>query len=297
MKPAALRAAARIAWRDAVRNRWRSLLVLAMIALPIAGLTVAGIVLDTTTPTDAEVATGEMGTADVGIYDWDDSLTIQDVLDGLPDGISAVRRSWDTRILAEGSIQYVTVEDVAPTDEVVGAIYRLTGGRAPVSQGEIAVSPAILEGFALGIGDDISLGDIGNTYRVVGTVVKPEHLGKGVAVVAPGSLDAQPGARLDAVGDKGPEHDGRGSRPGNTQREQGHKRPGAGRIVSGFGGRQSAETSLSELFPLFGRRKVALHPIGRPFRLCAPGLLQRRIKLIGAGLCLGRWQRSGMVQR
>jgi putative ABC transport system permease protein len=175
------------------------LLVLAMIALPVGGLTAAGIVMDTVSPTGPEVATGELGTADVGIFDWDDSLPAAAVLERLPAADGTVRRSWDTRIYSEGSIQYVTVEDVDPADEVLGATYSLIEGRAPVAPHEIAVSPSILDAAHAGIGRVTSLDNVGNTYQVVGTVIKPEHLGLAAAIVAPGSLDAQPGAVVDGI--------------------------------------------------------------------------------------------------
>src|SRR5665811_2091222 len=67
MRLAPIRAMARMAWRDDLRNRWRSLLVVTMIGLPIVGMTTAGVILATVTPTAEEEATGEMGNADLAI--------------------------------------------------------------------------------------------------------------------------------------------------------------------------------------------------------------------------------------
>src|SRR5665811_524007 len=52
----------------------------------------------------------------------------------------------------------------------------------------------IRDRFRVDVGDPITLGD--EHYRIVGTVIKPEHLNDAVAVVAPGSLTSVPDAYL-----------------------------------------------------------------------------------------------------
>ena len=44
------------------------------------------------------------------------------------------------------------------------------------------------EEFDVEVGDTISLGDDATPYRIVGTVVKPEELHRGIGIVAPGTL-------------------------------------------------------------------------------------------------------------
>lgn len=58
------RAAFRIARRDALRAKGRSALVVAMIALPVLGVTAADITYRSSVPTRAEKLTSEMGAAD-----------------------------------------------------------------------------------------------------------------------------------------------------------------------------------------------------------------------------------------
>ncbi|CAG6399170.1 Putative ABC transport system permease protein [Actinacidiphila cocklensis] len=65
----AWRAAIRIARRDAVRFKGRSLLVLAMIALPIMGVSAADVTIRSSQLTAAEKATREFGTADARLSD------------------------------------------------------------------------------------------------------------------------------------------------------------------------------------------------------------------------------------
>lgn len=58
------RAAFRIARRDAVRAKGRSALVVAMIALPVLGVTAADLTYRSALPTKAEELTGQLGSAD-----------------------------------------------------------------------------------------------------------------------------------------------------------------------------------------------------------------------------------------
>lgn len=60
------RAAFRIARRDAARAKGRSALVVAMIALPVLGVTAADLTYRSALPTKAEELTAELGSADAG---------------------------------------------------------------------------------------------------------------------------------------------------------------------------------------------------------------------------------------
>src|SRR5665811_1656780 len=158
MRLAPIRAMARMAWRDDLRNRWRSLLVVTMIGLPIVGMTTAGVILATVTPTAEEEATGEMGNADLAIL-GDRATTPEQISARLPASASSLRYLWSVNTIAAGAVQYVAVEDVDPADPILGPIYHLTSGVAPSVPGEIAVSPTVLDRFRVDVGDPITLGD------------------------------------------------------------------------------------------------------------------------------------------
>jgi putative ABC transport system permease protein len=196
VKPAARQALTRMAWRDIKRNRWRSLLVIVMIALPITGMTIAGTAMSTIWATGEETATGEMGTAQLALFTDDDPVAAENLIARFPDGTWSARYVWDAETIANGSRLYVHVDDIALDDPVLGPIYRLREGRAPAAPGEIAVSPEVLKRFDANVGDTIELGDDGAPYRIVGTVVRAENLAMPVAIVVPGSLAATPGAYL-----------------------------------------------------------------------------------------------------
>src|SRR5665811_1562673 len=142
MRLAPIRAMARMAWRDDLRNRWRSLLVVTMIGLPIVGMTTAG----------------EMGNADLAIL-GDRATTPEQISARLPASASSLRYLWSVNTIAAGAVQYVAVEDVDPADPILGPIYHLTSGVAPSVPGEIAVSPTVLDRFRVDVGDPITLGD------------------------------------------------------------------------------------------------------------------------------------------
>lgn len=188
----------RIAWRDARRNRWRSLLVIAMIALPVMGLTLAGVIVSTATPTAEEEATGQMGSADVALHAAD-LTSVEEELRGLPEGESSLRYGWDTWTVVGGTRYSVLIEDVDPGDPILGPIYKMTSGRAPEGPDEIVVSPPVLDRFNVVVGDTITLTDEDIPYTIVGTVIRREQIGRSVALVEPGSLFDKPDAYLLGV--------------------------------------------------------------------------------------------------
>jgi len=191
MSLAARRATTRIAWRQAKLAKWRSLLIVAMIGLPITALVAAGIIAVTITPSPEERALGERGNADFTIHTWDkSSLTADDVVALLPPGSEAVvRRSWYVDTVVGGTLRSALIADAAIDDPLLGPMYRLVSGRAAEALDEIAVSPRVLEQFSVSIGDRISLGPEARTFRIVGEVIAPERLRESLGLVAPGALD------------------------------------------------------------------------------------------------------------
>jgi len=208
---AGTRLMARVAWSDVRRNKWRSALVVLMIALPIAGLTAAGFIVATMSPSPEEYVTGELGEADLRISQWDGSMAADDVVALFPDGTdSTLVYGWMTRTIVGGASRSVTVFDAAPDDPVVGSMFDLAEGRAPQTATEIAVSPTVMDQFDATVGDTISLGERSDTFRIVGVAVTPERLHYPIGLVTPGSLSDEPAAGLVGLylalpGDASPE--------------------------------------------------------------------------------------------
>jgi len=172
--------------------------VIAMIALPVMGLTLAGVIVSTATPTAEEEATGQMGSADVALHAAD-LTSVEEELRGLPEGESSLRYGWDTWTVVGGTRYSVLIEDVDPGDPILGPIYKMTSGRAPEGPDEIVVSPPVLDRFNVVVGDTITLTDEDIPYTIVGTVIRREQIGRSVALVEPGSLFDKPDAYLLGV--------------------------------------------------------------------------------------------------
>src|SRR5215212_8313280 len=68
-----MRAVFRIARRNVARSRWRSLLVIVLILLPVGGMVGLATVMKTVTPTPERSATHRMGQADLLVYPGQDA--------------------------------------------------------------------------------------------------------------------------------------------------------------------------------------------------------------------------------
>ncbi len=196
-------AAARMAWREARRNRWRSALVVAMIALPVAGLTTGVISVRSASPSLEERATGLMGQADLGVMGYSNTdgvaLDPDAYLEVLPDRTEiAVVTMLGAEATVDGVYDWVNLVD-APLDGPVSGKYRILEGRAPEAKGEAAVHPRLLERRNLDIGDTFSLTNPELDLTIVGVAVAPEELWNPVAMVASGLLDGREGSYVDLL--------------------------------------------------------------------------------------------------
>ncbi|MCH7669304.1 MAG: hypothetical protein IIC71_08945, partial [Acidobacteria bacterium] len=192
-----LRPLFRIAWRNVRKNPWRNLLVSALIALPVFGLTFAQIVVATATPSKDEMATGIIGNADAAMFG---SPPSEETISLLPEGVrTVVRTTWEVQTVVGGRNVLVIVNDVLPEDPLLGPMYKLLEGRSPAAPGEIAVAPRILENFDSAIGETIELGEERVPFEVVGVAVYREGLSQPTGLVAPGALDRVADARQSGV--------------------------------------------------------------------------------------------------
>lgn len=195
-----LRPLVRLAIRDARRDRWRSLLILVIVALPVAGLVVAATLTDSGSPTASENATAALGRADLvlspaapaGAGEVDHDALVAAIGD-LPDGtVVEVQRSVSGAVPVDGLSVPVTIEDASLSPDALAAGQReLLDGTAPTSADAVAVSGSLRERAGLDLGDRVRIDPLGEV-TVVGTFHRPEHLSRLGVVVAPGSLEAVP---------------------------------------------------------------------------------------------------------
>src|SRR5437870_4458774 len=90
MTLASIRATGRVAWRQARRAPWRSALVAAMVAIPIAALSGTAIVIQTVIPNSRQLVAEDMGTSDIVIRESSKDLRPEALLHELPAGTRVI---------------------------------------------------------------------------------------------------------------------------------------------------------------------------------------------------------------
>lgn len=219
----------RLARRDAMRHRARSLLVVAIIALPVLAVTAADVLFQTSTVSGAESVDRRMGASqalvtvsaetnavqqapdpDVGypVYDGEETLTAPSAeqVSSLLDGARLVElRRTVGQVVTEGGRVEAQALEVDLADPVADGLVRLTSGRLPRSADEVVVNAALVDdGFRIGDPLEFEVGDGATTPVVVGVAESTTF--RGVAFVAGplGSLDLDSSEQSQWLVDGGP---------------------------------------------------------------------------------------------
>ncbi|MEU4528203.1 FtsX-like permease family protein [Micromonospora ureilytica] len=213
------RAAVRIARRESGRSRRRTILVLAMIAMPVAALAFLAASYDMAELTPQERVDRRLGVADaqlqwianapVGQDEWGEGwYTREGELPGKvtaaqvsallgPGGrVTEVRPDVPLTLRGPHRDEVVNARVLDLTDPLARGLVRFRAGRAPQQPGEVAVSPTALRRLGLRLGHAVAAADGSRAYTVVAVVEFPDDLGPVVAL--------HPGAAPAA----GPEPDG-----------------------------------------------------------------------------------------
>ncbi|MFJ4969518.1 FtsX-like permease family protein [Streptomyces sp. NPDC088755] len=210
------RAALRIARRDAARAKGRSALVVAMIALPVLGVTAADVTYRSALPTLAEELTAELGAADARYSDQgmgpvrleqmpDGAMwqTPEDAPDPLPEG---QRKRLDVRATFPKGSRYLTeqsvpasvttrhgitdteITELAVADPLLRGRVELTDGAYPRAENEVAATEAFIEASGLSIGDRVTVRGPQQAYTLTGAVELPAELAKESLFAVPGAV-------------------------------------------------------------------------------------------------------------
>lgn len=203
------RLALRLAARDALRHRARSLLVLVMIALPVAAVAVADTVYGTAETSGTEAVERRLGTAaalvDLGagadrvfqLADPEDGLSYEGGSSTTGADVGDVREvlGSDRPVteLRQGTIRFETelgigdaeVVELDVDDPLTAGLVELTDGRWPTSAREVLVSSDLRD---RGPGDELTLAG-GTTLAVVGTAESARYTGYPRAFALPGAFD------------------------------------------------------------------------------------------------------------
>ncbi|MFJ3584566.1 ABC transporter permease [Streptomyces sp. NPDC090127] len=208
------RAAVRIARRDAWRSKGRSFLVLAMIALPILGVSAADLTLRSSQLSPEENLSRKIGAADARFTDasvngvpilqqpdGESSTTAEDYGDRVwPSGPTDVTKTFPAgaTVLTDstGSAKLTTahgllqseVRELKAADPIARGIMSLQDGRFPEKADEVAATTHFLETSGLGIGSTLSARGDDRTFRIVGSYELPNDLKTHQINVLPGAF-------------------------------------------------------------------------------------------------------------
>ncbi len=183
------RPALRIARRDALRHRSRSILVLVMISLPVLAVSAAAVVIKTAEVSGVEEVSRTLGAADARIHtegrgqvlqlpdprdfgwrqmdvDYDDPPTPDEVraVLGAHTRLLPITTGWGRARVSDRVIDFTTT-GVDLSDPLAEGLFDLEQGRLPEAEGDVVVNdPLLAKGLA--IGDEIEVN--GAARRIVG---------------------------------------------------------------------------------------------------------------------------------
>lgn len=209
------RAAIRIARRDAWRFKGRSFLVLAMLALPIVGVSAADLTQRSSELSPAQQLDRDLGKADAVINDpglggvalmqnpkgdnyqpvkeygdsepWPEGKT--DITAALPAGAkSLVDTVGMAKLKTAHGLRNTSVRELKAADPMAEGIMVLDRGRFPEKPGEVAATNAFLESSGLYVGSKLTARGLDTTYRIVGAYELPDDLKEAQVNALPGAL-------------------------------------------------------------------------------------------------------------
>lgn len=211
------RAAIRIARRDAWRSKGRSALVLAMIALPILGVSALDLTYRSSELSPAERADRMIGAADARFKDpgfagvpvfqdpvgemntpakdyrdttWPSGPA--DVTKTFPAGATVLKDTLGTaKLTTVHGLLSTEVRELKASDPAARGIMPLLEGRYPEKNDEVMATSHFLEASGLTIGSTVSARNFDRPYRIVGSYELPDAL-------ETDQVNLLPGAFLDA---------------------------------------------------------------------------------------------------
>ncbi|MGW1365231.1 FtsX-like permease family protein [Streptomyces chartreusis] len=207
-------AAIRIARRDAWRSKGRSFLVLAMIALPIIGVSAADLTVRSAELSTEQSLERRIGAADARISHGDtgggpiqqspggeESILAEEAEDQTwPGDVTDLRKglSADSKVLEDSTgigklrtrhgLLNAEVRELNSANPMAAGIMTLIKGRFPQSTGEVAATTHFLESSGLVVGSKLSARGLEREYTVVGSYELPDELKADQINALPGAL-------------------------------------------------------------------------------------------------------------
>ncbi|MGI8759502.1 MAG: FtsX-like permease family protein, partial [Acidimicrobiales bacterium] len=181
------RALLRVARRDVRRHRGRSLLIVLLVALPVAAMTLALVLGRTAELTPDQRASGYLGQADLLV----DSAGVDpgEWQEILPAGSRWVRvgQDFDGIAVVRGDELFrASAFETELGGPLVAGRWQLVEGRAAAGGDELVVSPDVAGDLGVAVGDRLELRRPRRTVTVTGIAIMPTRLGWPFVVVPPG---------------------------------------------------------------------------------------------------------------
>ncbi|MFF5283345.1 FtsX-like permease family protein [Streptomyces sp. NPDC013171] len=220
------RAAIRIARRDAWRSKGRSALVLAMIALPILGVSALDLTYRSSQLSPAEKLERTIGAADARFSDaqvngvpifqdpagemhttvkdyedepWPSGST--DVTKAIPAGSTVLTDgSGSAKLTTAHGLLGAEVRELKASDPIARGIMTLLEGRFPEKNDEVMATSHFLESSGLSIGATLSARNFDRPYRIVGSYELPDSLTTDQVNALPGAFLAPYAKAVEKAG-------------------------------------------------------------------------------------------------
>ncbi|WP_338495186.1 ABC transporter permease [Streptomyces sp. SJL17-4] len=220
------RAAIRIARRDAWRSKGRSALVLAMIALPILGVSALDLTFRSSELSPTERADRMIGAADARFKDagyggvpifqdpvgemntpakdyedmtWPSGST--DVTKTFPAGSTVLTdRSGSAKLTTKHGLLVTEVRELKAADPIARGITTLLEGRYPEKNDEVIATSHFLESSGLSVGSTLSARNFDRPYRIVGSYEIPDQLNSDQVNALPGAFLAPYAKAMEKAG-------------------------------------------------------------------------------------------------
>ncbi|WP_369145256.1 FtsX-like permease family protein [Streptomyces sp. R44] len=220
------RAAIRIARRDAWRSKGRSALVLAMIALPILGVSALDLTYRSSELSPAEKVERTIGAADARFRDaqvggvpifqdptgemhttvkdyenepWPSGPT--DVTKTVPAGSTVLTDGvGSAKLTTAHGLLMTEVRELKASDPIARGILTLLDGRFPEKNDEVIATSHFLETSGLSVGSTLSARNFDRPYRIVGSYELPDTLNADQVNALPGAFLAPYAKAVEKAG-------------------------------------------------------------------------------------------------
>ena len=185
--PIAFGLSARLARREVLRRPWRTLLVALLVALPVAGMTLAAVVARTERLSGAASWKLTSGSADAIVTTRNIDNTSVTIPTGSTTIVGRVANFALLRTTA-GTRSRVDIADLAVNEPMVANVVTLDQGRLPSADGEVLLSASAARDLGAHVGDALQL-DRPTTRTVVVTGIghRANDISGRLALVASGS--------------------------------------------------------------------------------------------------------------